>query len=55
MITNWDWAVPSSAMLKLPYIFGCSLSTQPYIAGTGSLVDLEIRIYWVEESYKMQN
>ena len=34
---------------------GCILGTQPAVAGAGSLVELEIRIYWVEEGYKMQN
>ena len=41
-------------MLKLPTIFGCLLGTQLAVAG-GSLVELEIRIHWVEEFYKMQN
>ena len=42
-------------MLKLPTSLGFLLGTQPAVAGTGSLVELEIRIYWVEEGYKMQN
>ena len=42
-------------MLKLSTILGCLLGTQPAVAGAGSFVELEIRIYWVEEGYKMQN
>ena len=42
-------------MLKLPPSLGCLFGTQPAVAGAGSLVELEIRIYWVEEGYKMQN
>ena len=41
-------------MLKLPTSLGCLLGTQPPMAGAGSLVELEIRIYLVEEDYKMQ-
>ena len=47
--------VPSSAMIKLPTSLGCLLGTQPAVVGAGSLVELKIRIYWVEEGYKMQN
>ena len=42
-------------MLKLPTSLGCLLGTQPAVAGAGNLVELEIRIYWVEEGQKMQN
>ena len=43
-------------MLKLPTSLSCLLGTQPAVAGAGvSLVELEIRIYWVEEGFKLQN
>ena len=42
-------------MLKLPTSLGCLLGTQPAVAGAVSLFELKIRIYWVEEGYKMQN
>ena len=42
-------------MLKMPTSLGCLLGTQPAVTEAGSLVELEIRIYWVEEGYKMQN
>ena len=42
-------------MLKLSTSLGCLPGTQPAVAGAGSLVELKIRIYWVEEGYKMQN
>ena len=42
-------------MLKLPTSLGCLLGTQPAVAGAGHLVELKIRIYWVEEGYIMQN
>ena len=42
-------------MLKLPTSLGFLLGKQPTVAGAGSLVKLDIRIFWVEEGYKMQN
>ena len=42
-------------MLKLPTSLGCLLGTQPAVAGALSLVELDIRIYSVEEGYKMHN
>ena len=42
-------------MLKLSISFGCLLGTQPAVAGAGILVELEIKIYWVVDGFKIQN